>query len=77
LLEPILATSLFSFSFILSSLSPELKEDKMKEKLNKEVAKIGSSNVDHGNLNAIEAVSMSIVAILAITAGTIYGGMLF
>jgi len=49
----------------------------MKEKLNKEVAKIGSSNVDHGNLNAIEAVSMSIVAILAITAGTIYGGMLF
>lgn len=49
----------------------------MKEKLNKEVARIGSKHVDHGNLNVIEAVAMSTVAILALTVGTIYGDKLF
>lgn len=49
----------------------------MKDKLNKEVARLGSEHVDHGNLKAIEAVSMSVVAILAITIGTMYGDKLF
>ncbi len=49
----------------------------MKEKLNKVVIKIGSEHVDHGNLKAYEAISMSVVAILAITIGTIYGDKLF
>lgn len=49
----------------------------MKEKMTKEVARIGSKHVDHGNLNAIEAVSMSVVAILALTVGTMYGDKLF
>ena len=49
----------------------------MKAKMTKEIAKIGSKNVDHGNLELIEAVSMSVVAILALTIGTIYGSMLF
>lgn len=49
----------------------------MKEKLNTEVAKIGSEHVDHGNLKAYEAVSMSLVAILALTIGTMYGDKLF
>lgn len=49
----------------------------MKEKMNKEVAKIGSDHVDHGNLKAFEAVSMSVVAILALTIGTMYGDKLF
>lgn len=49
----------------------------MKEKLNKVVVKIGSEHVDHGNLKAYEALSMSAVAILAIAVGTIYGDMLF
>ena len=49
----------------------------MKEKLQKEVSTIGSRNVDHGNLGALEAVSMSLVAVLALTIGTIYGDKLF
>lgn len=49
----------------------------MKEKLQKEITRIGSTTVDHYNLKAIEAISMSIVAILAITVGTIYGDILF
>lgn len=49
----------------------------MKEKMTKEVARIGTKHVDHGNLEAIEAVSMSVVAILSLTIGTIYGSMLF
>ena len=49
----------------------------MKNKLNKSVATIGSKHVDHDNLEAVEAVSMSVVAILALAVGTIYGGMLF
>jgi|BarGraNGADG00212_2_1021979.scaffolds.fasta_scaffold194732_1 hypothetical protein len=49
----------------------------MKEKMTKEVARIGSKNVDHGKLEAIEAVSMSIVAVLALTVGTIFGAKLF
>jgi len=49
----------------------------MKEKLQKEIAKLGSTHVDHSNLKAVEAISMSIVAILAITVGTIYGDILF
>jgi len=49
----------------------------MKEKLNKEIARIGSEHVDHGNLKAYEAISMSVVAILALTIGTMYGDKLF
>jgi hypothetical protein len=49
----------------------------MKEKLQKEVIRLGSKNVDHENLNAIEAVSMSVVAILALTVGTLYADKLF
>jgi hypothetical protein len=49
----------------------------MKEKLNKEVVRLGTDYVDHKNLKAIEAISMSVVAILAITIGTMYGDKLF
>jgi len=49
----------------------------MKEKLKKEVFKIGTTPVDHKQLSAIEAIAMSVVAILAVTLGTIYGDMLF
>lgn len=49
----------------------------MKEKLNSEVARIGSCHVDHGNLKAYEAISMSVVAVLALTIGTMYGDKLF
>jgi len=49
----------------------------MKEKLQKEIVRIGSEHVNHDNLNAIEAVSMSVVAILALTIGTMYGDKLF
>ncbi|MCL5410558.1 MAG: hypothetical protein M1324_01740 [Patescibacteria group bacterium] len=49
----------------------------MKEKLNKEVARIGSCHVDHENLKAYEAISMSLVAVLALTIGTMYGDKLF
>ena len=44
--------------------------------MNREVIKIGTKNVDFEKLNAIEAVSMSIVAVLAVTIGTIYASML-
>lgn len=33
-------------------------------------------HVDYENLNAIEAVSMTVVAVLAVTLGTIYGSIL-
>lgn len=49
----------------------------MKKKLTKEVARLGSEHVDHGKLKAYEAVSMSVVALLAITIGTMYGDKLF
>lgn len=49
----------------------------MKEKLQKEVVRFGSKNVDHQDLTAIEAVSMSAVAILALTVGTLYADKLF
>lgn len=44
--------------------------------MRREVAKVGTKNVDYENLNAIEAVAMSVVAVLAVTLGTIYGSML-
>jgi hypothetical protein len=49
----------------------------MKEKLQKEVVRIGTKHVDHTSLNTVEAISMSAVAILALTLGTIYGDKLF
>lgn len=49
----------------------------MKEKMTKEIARIGSEHVNHGSLNAIEAISMSVVAVLALTIGTIFGDKLF
>ncbi|OQA03655.1 MAG: hypothetical protein BWY68_00638 [bacterium ADurb.Bin400] len=45
--------------------------------MHKEIARVGSDTVDHNNLKAYEAVAMSVVAVLAITVGTIYGTMLF
>lgn len=52
------------------------KENKI-HPLHKDVVRLGSKSVDHYDLNAIEAVAMTLVAILSITAGTIYGTMLF
>jgi len=49
----------------------------MKDKMNEVVVKIGSSTVDHRNISAIEAVSVSAVAILAVMAGTMLGDKLF
>ena len=40
------------------------------------VANVGSKHVDYDNLTAIEASAMSVVAILAITLGTVYGSIL-
>lgn len=44
--------------------------------MRKEVARVGSETVDLDNLKAVEAVALSVVAILAVTIGTIYGSML-
>ena len=49
----------------------------MKEKLHKEVFRIGSKHVNVNDLRPYEAVSMSLVAVLSIALGTIYGTMLF
>lgn len=49
----------------------------MKEKLHSDLFRVGTKSVDHSNLSAIEAISMSVVAILAITIGTLYGDKLF
>jgi hypothetical protein len=49
---------------------------KVREHLHKEVFRVGHKHVDHYNLTAIEAVAMSLVAILSITVGTIYGSIL-
>ena len=41
------------------------------------IANIGSEkHVDYENLNALEAVSMSTVAVMAVVLGTIYGSIL-
>ncbi len=40
------------------------------------VVNVGSKHVDYEALNFIEATAMSVVAILAVTLGTIYGSML-
>ncbi|MEK9156262.1 MAG: hypothetical protein AAB360_03085 [Patescibacteria group bacterium] len=47
------------------------------EKLNTEIVRVGKKSIDHEDLNAFEAVSMSVVAILALLAGTTYGNLLF
>ena len=44
--------------------------------MRKVIAQVGTEHVNLDNLKAIEAVSMSVVAILAVTIGTIYGSML-
>jgi len=44
--------------------------------MNKEIARVGSEHVKYDQLSAIEAISMSVVAVLAVTIGTIYGSML-
>ena len=44
--------------------------------MNREIAKLGSEHVNYEKLNAVEAISMSVVAVLAVTIGTIYGSML-
>ncbi len=45
--------------------------------LHKDVARVGTEQFDHGNIQTYEAIAMSIVAILSLTAGTLYGSMLF
>lgn len=41
------------------------------------IASVGSEkHVDYDNLTAIEATAMTVVAILAVTLGTIYGSLL-
>ncbi|MFA5926650.1 MAG: hypothetical protein WCT32_01825 [Patescibacteria group bacterium] len=49
----------------------------MKEKLHTDIVRVGTKSVDHNDLSAIEATAMSIVAILSITLGTIYGSLMF
>jgi hypothetical protein len=49
----------------------------MKKKMHKDIFKIGSTKFDIHNLRAVETISIVIVGILSITAGTIYGSMLF
>jgi hypothetical protein len=44
--------------------------------MNRVVANCGTEHVDYDKLKAVEAVSMSVVAVLAVTLGTIYGSML-
>lgn len=44
--------------------------------MNKEVIKLGTKTVDFNKLDAIEAISMSVVAVLAIVVGVIYGSVL-
>jgi hypothetical protein len=45
--------------------------------LHKEVCRVGTGQFDHGNIKTLEAIAVSLVAILSLTAGTIYGSMLF
>lgn len=45
--------------------------------LHKDVVRVGTGQLDHGNIKTYEAIAMSIVAILSLTAGTLYGSMLF
>lgn len=49
----------------------------MKEKIKKEIAIAGTKNIEYTKLSAVEAISMSVVAILALTLGTIFGDKLF
>ncbi len=49
----------------------------MKEKMHKELFKIGHTKVDVHNLKAVESICIAIVGILSITAGTIYGTIMF
>lgn len=44
--------------------------------MNREIVRVGSKHVDYDQLTAIEAISMSVVAVLAVALGTIYGSML-
>jgi hypothetical protein len=48
----------------------------MKEKLHKDVVRIGSKNVDIENLEHYEAIFISIVGILSLAVGTIYANIL-
>jgi hypothetical protein len=45
-------------------------------KMNRVIANCGSEHVNVEKLKAVEAISMSVVAVLAVTLGTIYGSML-
>jgi len=58
-------------------MQPAGKENKMKEKLQKEVIKVGTKTVDYEKLEHYEAVSIAVVGILSATIGTIYGSGLF
>ena len=49
----------------------------MKEKMKKEIVRIGSEHVKYHDLKAVEAVTMSVVALLSIALGAIYGSLLF
>lgn len=45
--------------------------------LHKEVCRVGTGQFDHGNIKTVEAIAVSLVAVLALMAGTVYGSMLF
>ena len=49
----------------------------MREKIKKQVSVVHTKHVDHTNLNATEAISMSVVALAALTLGTIFADKLF
>jgi hypothetical protein len=49
----------------------------MREKLQSEVVKVGTKTLDYNNLKLYEAISVAVVAVLALTLGTIYGTILY
>lgn len=54
-------------------------EDQMetlKKNAHNDVFRVGHKSVDHYDLTAFEAATMTVVAVLSITVGTIYGSLL-
>jgi len=49
----------------------------MKEKLHSDVVRIGTGQFDHMDIKPLEAVAISLVTILSVTIGTMYGVVLF
>ncbi len=51
--------------------------EKMEEKMNKDLFRIGTKHVDHWDLKTYEAISMGVVGVLSVALGQIYGSLLF